>query len=209
MRFGGPCLAMLLLLPTAAGAVFQRARDPDWPCQQIKVPTLSLAAVWAGPPIDPQQGTWRQDPEVTSLVGQITQRRTPIDEAKKNVLDFGQRAGLQREPRLLATMAGVFDVLNQQRDSVLAGLDRFGQRQKVLAGEIRSDNEKLQAMQADPRADANAVQQLTNQINLEVQMFQDRRQALSYACDVPSKIEQRLFGLAQAIQQSLGKNGAD
>jgi hypothetical protein len=27
-------------------------RFPDWPCNQIKVPEISVAAVWAGPSID-------------------------------------------------------------------------------------------------------------------------------------------------------------
>jgi hypothetical protein len=25
---------------------------PDWPCSQVKVPEISVAAVWAGPAID-------------------------------------------------------------------------------------------------------------------------------------------------------------
>ena len=33
--------------------------------------------------------------------------------------------------------------------------------------------------------------------------FQDRRQAIGYACDVPAKIEQRLFAIARQIQQEL------
>ena len=27
-------------------------RYPDWPCVQAKVPEVSVAAVWEGPPID-------------------------------------------------------------------------------------------------------------------------------------------------------------
>ena len=27
-------------------------RFPDWPCNQIKVPEISVTAVWAGPSID-------------------------------------------------------------------------------------------------------------------------------------------------------------
>jgi hypothetical protein len=33
------------------------------------------------------------------------------------------------------------------------------------------------------------------------EVFQDRRRSLSYACDVPGKIEQRLFALARTIQE--------
>src|SRR6478735_6311896 len=42
-------------LAVAATIRFAHAADPrypDWPCAQAKVPEISLAAVWAGPPLD-------------------------------------------------------------------------------------------------------------------------------------------------------------
>ena len=65
------------------------------------------------------------------------------------------------------------------------------------------DNEKLRGLQNDPAADPKAVQDMTQKVTWEVEVFQDRRQAISYACDVPGKIEQRLFALARQIQQEL------
>ncbi len=44
---------------------------------------------------------------------------------------------------------------------------------------------------------------MVQRVTWEAEVFQDRRQVLSYACDVPGKIEQRLFGLARTIQQEL------
>ena len=76
-------------------------------------------------------------------------------------------------------------------------------RQKELATELRNDNEKLRTMQADPKSEAGDINQLTQKVTWEAQVFQDRRQALSYACDVPAKIEQRLFALARTIQETL------
>jgi hypothetical protein len=80
-------------------------------------------------------------------------------------------------------------------------LDRFGHRQKELAENLRADNEKLSAMHQDASADPAAVNKLTQQVTWEAQVFQDRREALGYACDVPAAIEQRLFALARTIQQ--------
>ena len=71
------------------------------------------------------------------------------------------------------------------------------------AAQLRSDNEKLRVLQADPASDASDVNQMTQRVMWEAQVFQDRRQALSYACDVPGKIEQRLFMLARTIQEAL------
>ena len=42
--------AMGLALPGMSLAA--DPRFPDWPCNQIKVPEISVAAVWAGPSID-------------------------------------------------------------------------------------------------------------------------------------------------------------
>jgi hypothetical protein len=196
-------LAAVLMFPVAATAAPPGHRDPDWPCEQIKVPELSLAAVWAGPPVDPNNSNWQNDQEVAGLVQQITPRRESIEQATKLIQDFAQRAGDQKQDKLLKVLSGVFTSLSHERDSVMAGLDRFGHRQKELAAQIRDDNDTLHTLQADQSSPPDKVNQLTQQVTWEFQVFQDRRQALSYACEVPGKIEQRLFALARAIQQAL------
>ncbi|WP_428540962.1 hypothetical protein [Rhodopila sp.] len=197
-------VAAVLLAPMPCLAQPPGARDPDWPCQQIKVPELSIAAVWSGPTIDAGDAAWKNDPAIADLVEKLAPRREPVEHAQAMVHEFAQHAGDRKQPRLLLVLAGLFDVLGQERDSVMAGLDRFGARQKVLAAEIRADNEKLRALQTASTSDPNAVQQMTQQVTWEAEVFQDRRQALTYACDVPGKIEQRLFTLAHQIQQELG-----
>jgi hypothetical protein len=188
---------------TLGAAAAAPSRDPDWPCQQIKVPQLSLAAVWSGPPLDAHQDDWRQDQQVVELIHDVAQRRVPIEQAQADIRAFAARAGDQRQAQLLRLLAGLFTLLNDERSTVVAGLDRSGARQKELAARLRSDNEKLRSMQADHAADAGEVNQMTQRTTWEAQVFQDRRQALSYACDVPGKIEQRLFALARTIQEVL------
>jgi len=187
----------------AAFSARAAVRDPNWPCQEIKVPELSLAAVWSGPSVDPTQNGWRGDRAVAELVPKLTPRREAVEQAEILIHDFAQKAGDQKQVRLLDLLAGVFNALDTERDSIMAGLDRFGGRQKELAAEIRADNERLQALQADPKADPKLVEQMTQQVKWEIELFQDRRQAINYACDAPGKIEQRLFALAHQIQQEL------
>jgi hypothetical protein len=200
---GALALGAALFTCAAADAAPPGPRDPDWPCQQIKVPELSLAAVWAGSPVDPQQIDWQHDQPVADLVHEIAQRREPLAQAQDKVHAFAQQAKEQKQQKLLALLAGLFSVLDQERGAVIAGLDRFGARQKELAAAIREDNEKLRQMQADSASDAGEVNQMVQRVTWEAEVFQDRRQALSYACDVPGKIEQRLFGLARAVQHDL------
>lgn len=69
---------------TAASAA--RAADPrhpDWPCHQIKAPTLSIAAFWTGPSIEGIGDAWEKDPQVHDLVKRLAARRTPIGDAEK------------------------------------------------------------------------------------------------------------------------------
>lgn len=198
----GLVLAMAMTTATVTAAP-PGPRDPDWPCQQIKVPELSLAAIWSGPSLDARQGDWRQDPQVADLVAVMAQRRVPIEEAQSRIRAFAVQAGDQKQPKLLAAFGGLFTVLDQERSSVIAGLDRFGARQRELAAALRDDNEKLRALQSDPHSDASDVNQLSQRVNWQAQVFQQRREALRYACDVPAKIEQRLFALAHTIQDTL------
>jgi hypothetical protein len=193
----------MLLVPGLALAQPPGARDPDWPCQQIKVARLSLAAVWSGPAVDPDNAHWKDDDQVADLVAKIAPRRVPIDHAQAMIDDFSAHAGDKKQSQLLQVIAGLFTVLDEERSDVISGLDRFGGRQKELAAQIRTDNEKLRALQDSPSPDADAVQKMTQQVTWEVEVFQDRGRALSYACDVPGKIEQRLFALARHIQKQV------
>jgi hypothetical protein len=196
-------LVPLVICGLATAAAAPGPRDPDWPCQQIKVPRLSLAAVWSGPALGGQLGDWRQDPQVSDLVRTIAQRRVPLDQVQGKIHEFAAQAGDQKEPKLLLALSGVFGLLDDERSSVIDGLDRFGARQKELAAVLREDTEKLRKLQSDPASDAGEVNQMEERVTWEGRVFQDRRQALSYACDVPAKIEQRLFGISRAIQEAL------
>src|SRR5215468_10001743 len=52
-------------------------RFPDWPCNQIKVPEISVVAVWAGPPIDDVENAWKEeDATIRDLVARLAARRS-------------------------------------------------------------------------------------------------------------------------------------
>ena len=189
--------------PRAAGAAYPGPADPDWPCQQIKVPDLSVGTMWNGPALDDALRAWPQDAEAAALARRLSQRRIPVEQAQTEIAAFARHAGAARQQRLTMLMAGLFDTMGQERASVMAGLDRYGRRQRTFADEIRADNAALHAQQASGNADPAKLAQAVDQLTLELRVFEDRRQSLSYACNVPTTIEQRLFTLAQAIQQAM------
>src|SRR6478672_2781828 len=138
-----------LLFVTASGE-FSLAADPrypDWPCPQAKVPEVSLAAVWAGPPLDDVAGKWKDDPKVSPLVARLAARRTPLDEAETAIKDFLAGPGTDKSTNGKMLFAGLFDTLNAQRASVMAGLERVTRKQREAADKIRSDTIALQALQ--------------------------------------------------------------
>ncbi len=72
-------------------------RYPDWPCVQAKVPEISAAAVWAGPPLDDADKAWESDQRVRDLVARLAPRRVPIDDAKKIIAEFVAGDAAERE----------------------------------------------------------------------------------------------------------------
>src|SRR5947208_4735496 len=114
-------IAIGALLVVAASTEFGFAADPrypDWPCAQAKVPEISLAAVWAGPPLDDVADKWKNDAKVGALVAKLAVRRTPLEEAQKAIVEYlAGAADKTSNGKLL--FAGLFDSLNAQRSSVL------------------------------------------------------------------------------------------
>jgi len=195
------------ILADTASAYTPPGKNPDWPCQQILVGHLSPAAMWTGPSID---GLDRDsDPQVDELASTLAQRRLPIDDAKAQIDAFAASAGANRKQKLTLLFALLFDKLDGERATVIRGLERFGRRQKDMADQIRDENEKLHEAQdkstsPEEANDPNSpVSTAAKQLQWDMRIFEDRHKTLSYVCEVPVTIEQRLFALAREIQSKM------
>src|SRR5262249_55250790 len=185
------------------GARAADPRYPDWPCNQLKVPEISIAAVWAGPPIDDVRETWHNDPQIRDLVDRLSPRRTPMEEAEKSIAQFIAGDAATKEDKAKRLFAGLFETLNRQRSEGMTGIERTTRKQKALSGQIRADALELRTLQDAVERDQTKVEALTNQVAWSTRVFEDRRKTINYVCEVPSLIERRLFGLARAIQQAM------
>jgi hypothetical protein len=177
-------------------------RYPDWPCTQAKVPEISLAAVWAGPPLDDIKDKWKDDAKVSALVAKLAARRTPLEEAQKAISEY-LAASTDKATAGKLLFAGLFDALNAQRSSVMNGLERVTRKQRAAAEKIRADTVALQALQGAPTPDQTRIDELGNQLVWQTRIFEDRRQVVKFVCEVPTAIDQRLFALGRAIQQEM------
>lgn len=195
-------LATAVVLITSTVVQAADPRYPDWPCVQAKVPEISVAAVWTGPPIDDVAGAWKEDTAIAALVERLATRRIPLEEAEKAVADFLAKSPDKVKSGKLV-FAGLFESLNAQRSSVLNGLERITRRQREAADSIRADAAELQTLRSGPSPDQRKIDELNNQLLWKTRIFEDRRRVVSFVCEVPTAIDQRLFALSRTILQEM------
>jgi len=179
----------------------------DWPCVQHKVPTLSAGMMWAGPPITDAHADWRKDAEVSALVERLAVRRTSIEDAIRDIETFA--AGLdaaKRADRLTLAFSGVLQKANAERGEILDGIERFTRKQQKLADNIRVKRQELEkALEiANPtEADDEKRRALEEDLNWQTRIHEDRERSLTYVCEIPILLEQRLFTLARELANQI------
>jgi hypothetical protein len=197
---------MLSELSFPASAAIQY--DPSWPCQQRKVSKLSLGQFWNGPTLPESAADWEKDAGVSALVEEVAQRRVPLDEAKKKIGDFAASLSPDhKQERLMMVVQGLFDHMGQERSDVMVGIGHYAHNQADLAAYVRKESSELDAFRAKPGADPDEVERRTDKLNFDIRTFQERVQSLTYVCEVPTVIEQRLYQLTKTVAESLGKTG--
>jgi hypothetical protein len=202
VRYSLLVIAVTIELVLRSAAIAADPRFADWPCIQIKVPKISVAAVWSGPSIDDVGHAWEEDPATRDLVPRLAARRIPLDDAQRAISDFITGSVSERQQKAKLIFAGLFATLNQERSQVMNGIERFSRQQAAFADRIRLDIAELRELQDAPDHDQSRLDELANRIDWNTRIFEERRKTISYACEVPVLIERRLFALARAIQQS-------
>jgi hypothetical protein len=193
-----------LLFVAATGCSFAAdPRYPDWPCTQAKVPEISLAAVWAGPPLDDVKDKWKDDSKVSALVSKLAARRTSLDDTQKLITEFFASSTAEKATTGKLLFASLFDSLNAQRTSVMNGLERITRKQRDAADKIRSDVSALHALHDASPPDQPKIDELSNQMVWQTRIFEDRQRVVKFVCEVPTAIDQRLFALGRMIQQEI------
>ena len=196
-------LSAVVAIVLASPAPAADPRNPDWPCVQVKVPELSVAAVWAGPPLDDIGRSWEDDAKVRELVARLAARRLPLEEAQKIATEFLAGSGDARQAQGRLLFAGLFVTLNRLRSEVINGIERYTRRQRDFASQIRENTLKLRALHDAPNPDDKQVEDLVQQLEWDTRIFEERRRTINYVCEVPVLIEQRLFALSRTIQEAI------
>jgi hypothetical protein len=201
------CLAFALaaLIGTGVGHAAFAAPADDWPCVQPRVPELSLGAFWSGPPLDTASTAWRGEPDIARLVTSVVSRRTPIEDAEKQIADF---AGSHKDEKgaLPVVFAASFAELNNLRTQIVHGIERFARNQRQLSDEINKSRAELNPLTAAAeKTDQQRarIQELQTQIQWQTRLHKERESALRYVCETPTILEQRVFAIARAVQNEM------
>lgn len=197
-------LISLFVVLLAGSAAAADPSDPDWPCQQRKVPSISAGQVWTGPSLEDIGRSWQDDPVVAGLAREIAARRTELDEARRLIADLASSAGSDRNRKLTALAAGMLAIINGDRGSIIAGIERYAKRQKALAAKIEQETAELEQLPADEAGSGNTQRaDLREILDWDSRIFQEREQSLTYVCELPVQLERRAFVLGREIQSHL------
>lgn len=200
-------LALVLAgMPRSAEAA--SGSSPDWPCIQREVPEISAGMVWPGDPVDAEDTSWTQDQDVANVVQRLTSRRNSIEDALKIVDDFAAGLKENRVQKLRAAFVGTLQRINAERRQIMGGIKRYARRQAALADQIKTKSlEEASLSRQSPLTDENRrrIGELREEIEWDTRIYEERERSLTYVCETPVLLEQRLFQIGRHVAELIGK----
>lgn len=187
-------------------AVAADPQDSEWPCIQRKVPSISIGMVWAGPEVAADDLSWKDDPEIFELVSRLAARRLAIEDAYAEIDSFAEGLGPEKSRSLTLLFVGLLQTINRERQEIMAGIERYARKQEILSNEIKANLAALSELRATRTATGTPpkrLETLEEQLTWETRVFDERRQSLTYVCESPVLLEQRLFALSRHIMSHL------
>lgn len=175
---------------------------PDWPCIQGRQPSLSMGQVWTGPAPDETTAEISETPEIAAFAERIVQRRLPIEEAEAEIAEF---AKTHDAGELTALMFASLNVINTHRNRLIDGISRYGHKQVALSKQVEERRAEMARLEAADPPDFDAIDAAEEALEWDQRVFMDRHQSLTYVCETPVILEQRLFALGRAIAGHLPK----
>ncbi len=194
-RIGLLAAAVVGLLPHLAFAAAPGS-DPDWPCQQPLVPSVSAAMVWDGPPLE-GTGDWRSDPTVATLVAKLADKDLPVDQGKAAIDQFIHARTSNRQRSITQAFAGLLEENNRARTRVIDNIKMLAERQRGLADVIS----RLTAER--DKAGVNADPELVDRWAFARRTYYAVQRTVGYACEMPAELDQRLGFYARELEAGL------
>lgn len=195
---GFSLLSLLLFTPATAQAA--QGDDPEWPCIQRKVPQLSFGQIWTGEPLSPESLDWRKSDEVRDLVPDLAARRLPLQEAEERIERFAQSLPDETRKLVMSQMInGLFETMDHERSQIISGIARYAKGQNAMAQALREEAAAIDQLRENSDQNHIIIDQRQENLIFRMRIFQERAQSLTYVCEVPTLVEQRLYALVREV----------
>lgn len=180
--------------------------NPDWPCVWRKVNELGAGTIWDGPALDKATG-WQNDDAARKLSAFLIVRRIKLAEVEAAIKTYaeGQPADV-RDQKLSELFAAVLSRTNDERKTVMAGIERFHKRQLARAKAIEKQGIVLPKDgeagpdKTVPAGEIGKLSEADEKYAWEVRIFQERQQNIPIACEIPQLMDERAGAVARAIR---------
>jgi hypothetical protein len=170
-------------------------QDPDWPCAQRLVPTLTAGSYWNG--TVPQHTAWRDDDKLFPLVTNIVSRDTADADALAQLDSYADSIPPgQRATAYPALFGAIVDQTNDERTLLVNRIKQLGLRQRRMGDVVAKISTQVDQVPAtDPRHT-----DLAGERDFDIQAFQETQHTMRYACEAPAAMERRLGVFARVLQ---------
>ncbi len=183
-------------------------KNPDWPCVQKKVENLSANSIWDGPSLD-EHKQWFNAEKIPALVTKLASRRVPIEKATAAIDDYAASVPqADRDSQLTKLFTGLFETVNNQRRSIISGIEKYQRSQKSRAEELEKQGVDLAKLKGDIVVDDTAAVPESEEEQKQYwagRIFQERQANIPIACELPAVLEERLFELTRHIRSKMSK----
>jgi hypothetical protein len=204
MTMRGSMILLTGLLAASAAQAAPPGTDPDWPCRQRLVPSLTAQTFWSGPPL-PDKADWQADPKLAAEVAAVAPRDVAVDDAVASLDRFaGSLKPAARKTLLPLLFLGIVDQTNQQRSAIVDRIEELAKRQRGVGDTVAKITAELQAIPDTAEGDdAQKRAEIVQRRDFVIRTFQETERTMRYACEVPVELEGRLGSFAKALEAKL------
>jgi hypothetical protein len=127
-----------------------------------------------------------------------------VEDGKIAIEAFAARQAADKDRKLTLLFAATLAAVNAERGSIIDGIQRYARRQAKLAGRIQGQIEELNRLSDDGTEERKARRRELEERHLwDTRIYEERERSLSYICEQPVLLEQRIFALAREIMSHL------
>lgn len=212
--FGSAAFALstfaLIAAPAFAEDAKPDAKKDEWPCIYRKVPELSAAMIWDGPQIT-DTTSWHKDDAIRKLSQYAISRRVKMEDVEAAIKKYAASLPAdQRDAKLTELFSAVLTRTNEDRKTVMRGIEKFHERQversKAIEKEALELQPQEQAEAEDPTGEAGVAGKASDaqeKYKWEVRAFQEKQANIPIACEIPQLIDERAGEVARAIRAEM------